>query len=78
MCRCEEITLKEIKDAIENPLGVKTIVGIKYRTRAMMGRCQGGWCFTKIVSLLENKYNFDPQEIKYLNQDSYLFTGKVK
>ncbi|HEX9061331.1 MAG TPA: FAD-dependent oxidoreductase, partial [Clostridia bacterium] len=33
ICRCEQITRKEIKDAIENPLGVRTLAGIKYRAR---------------------------------------------
>ena len=31
ICRCQQITKKEICQAIENPLGVKTISGIKYR-----------------------------------------------
>lgn len=39
--RCEKVTKAEILQAIHNSLGVSTMVGIKYRTRAMMGRCQG-------------------------------------
>ena len=41
VCRCETVTKAEILDAIRNPLGVCTVTGIKNRTRATMGRCQG-------------------------------------
>lgn len=78
VCRCEGITLKEIKDAINNPLGVRTITGIKYRARAMMGRCQGGYCFTRIVRLLQTECGIAPEDIRYTGDGSYLFTGKVK
>ncbi len=44
ICRCEKVTKAELLQAIHNPLGVDTMVGIKYRTRAMMGKCQGGYC----------------------------------
>ena len=41
ICRCEKVTRAEILAAIHNPLGVDTMAGVKYRTRSMMGRCQG-------------------------------------
>lgn len=41
ICRCEKVTKAEILQAIHNPLGVDTMTGVKYRTRSMMGRCQG-------------------------------------
>lgn len=78
ICRCEGVTLKEIKDAMDNPLGVKTVAGVKYRARAMMGRCQGGYCFTRIVELLQCKYNLPPEEVRFSGKGSELFTGRVK
>ena len=45
-CRCEKVTKAEILQAIHNPLGVRTVNGVKVRTRATMGRCQGGYCET--------------------------------
>ncbi len=78
VCRCEGVTLKEVKDALNNPLGVKSVVGVKYRTRAMMGRCQGGYCFTRIVALLEHEHNIAPEKMCYSGPDSYLFSGRVK
>lgn len=78
ICRCETITKKEIRQAIENPLGVRTLAGIKYRARAMMGRCQGGYCLTRIVDILMKEYGIPPEEITTRGQKSRLFTGIVK
>ena len=41
ICRCETITEGEIVDAIHRPVGARTVDGVKRRTRAGMGRCQG-------------------------------------
>jgi len=78
ICRCEGITKKEILDAIHNPLGVTTLAGIKYRARAMMGRCQGGYCLTRIVDILKEQKGIEPEEVTMRGHNSKLFTGRVK
>ncbi len=78
VCRCECITKKEIKAAIENPLGVKHIMGIKYRAGAMMGRCQGGYCLPRIAEIMVCEYGIEPEEICFNAADAPLFTGYVK
>ena len=78
VCRCEQITKREILDAIENPLGNRTIAGIKYRSRAMMGRCQGGFCMPRIVQILERDFGYRPEDYRLYSPDSYLFTGNVR
>lgn len=52
ICRCEQVTLGEIKAAIDNPLGVATVDGVKRRVRAGMGRCQGGFCMPQVVRII--------------------------
>lgn len=52
VCRCETVTKAEIRKALNNPLGAKALVSIKNRTRATMGRCNGGYCFTRMVDML--------------------------
>ena len=42
ICRCQKITKREIRQAIENPLGARSISAIKYRAWATTGRCNGG------------------------------------
>lgn len=78
VCRCETITKAEILEAINNPLGVETVTGIKYRTRAMMGRCQGGYCQTRITKLIKEVKEKNEEEILYSRKDSNMFVGKVR
>lgn len=78
VCRCETVTRAEIRRAIHNPLGVHTVTGIKNRTRATMGRCQGGYCETRITEMIEQELGIDPTEVRYSKPDSYLFTGRVR
>ena len=77
-CRCETVTKAEIKAAVHNVLGVTTLSGIKYRTRAMMGRCQSGYCETRITQLLREELGKNREELLLKSKGSYLFTGKVK
>jgi glycerol-3-phosphate dehydrogenase len=78
ICRCKTITKAEILQALRNPLGVNTITSIKNRTHATMGRCQGGYCFSRIAAILEEEQGIDPQEISYRYYDDHPFTGRVK
>lgn len=77
ICRCETITKAEVLQAIRNPLGADTLTGIKYRCRAMMGRCQGGYCQTRIAELIMQEKEKKPEDILYKQKGSYLFSGTV-
>lgn len=55
ICRCEQISLGEIKDCLNRPLKVYTVDAIKRRCRAGMGRCQGGFCSPTIASIISKK-----------------------
>ena len=78
ICRCEKVTKAEILQAIHNPLGVHTMVGIKYRTRSMMGRCQGGYCQMRIERMIEDELGVKDTDIRYARQNSWMFTGEVR
>ena len=54
------------------------MTGIKYRTRCLMGRCQGGYCQMRLEQLLEQETGQKPQEIVYSRPGSWMFTGKVR
>jgi glycerol-3-phosphate dehydrogenase len=62
-CRCEKITKAEIRRAVDNPLGVRTLNGIKKRTHSMMGRCQSGFCLPRISRFLIDECGLDPEEV---------------
>ena len=50
VCRCEKVSEGEIGDAIKR--GAATIDGVKFRTRAVMGKCQGNYCGVKVTEIL--------------------------
>lgn len=78
VCRCEKVTKAEILQAIHNPLGVSTMVGIKYRTRSMMGRCQGGYCQMRLEQMIEEELGKTETEVLYARQGSQVLMGKVR
>lgn len=53
ICRCEHVSEGEVIEAIHR--GASTLDGIKYRTRAGMGRCQGGFCTPHLLHLLAHE-----------------------
>ena len=52
ICRCEVVTEAEIRAAIRRPVGARTVDGVKRRTRAGMGRCQGGFCMPRVADII--------------------------
>ncbi|HZJ69199.1 MAG TPA: FAD-dependent oxidoreductase, partial [Candidatus Eisenbacteria bacterium] len=78
ICRCETITEGEIIDAIKGPIPCTTVDGVKRRTRASMGRCQGGFCGPKILSILARELDKDVTEISQKGHDSYIISAKAR
>ncbi len=61
VCRCRDVTLGEIKEAIRR--GAVTLEGVKRRTGAGMGRCQGGRCMEPILELLAEAQGVPPWRV---------------
>ncbi len=61
VCHCEKVTLGEILDAIHSPIPARTLDGLRRRTRAMQGRCQGFNCRATIVDILAKETGQDPR-----------------
>lgn len=76
ICFCNKVTEKEILEAIKK--GAKTIDGIKFRTRAMFGSCQGGFCMHRIMKILARELNIDISEIKLRSEKSQILNGRVR
>jgi glycerol-3-phosphate dehydrogenase len=51
VCHCERVTLGEIRDAVRSPLPPRTLDGLRRRTRALNGRCQGFYCAANVRAL---------------------------
>lgn len=52
LCHCERVTRSEIAAALAGPLPARSMAGLKRRTRATMGRCQGFYCSAHVAALL--------------------------
>lgn len=56
VCRCEQVREDEIVDALHRGIKVKTVDGVKRRTRAGMGWCQGEFCKPRVIEVMEREY----------------------
>jgi len=77
VCRCEGVTKHEVLHALHNPLGVRTLAGIKFRSRVTMGRCNGGYCLPRIVDMLQKEEGWRPESFLLRGPASPLFVGRV-
>ena len=78
ICRCESITEGEILDSIRRPLGARSLDGVKRRTRAGMGRCQGGFCSPRVMEILSRELNVPFDSITKNGGSSVLLFGRTK
>ncbi len=78
ICRCETVTEGEIIDAIRGQAGARDIDGVKRRTRAGMGRCQGGFCGSKVLEILCRELDLKPEEITKFGKGSDILFEKTK
>ncbi len=78
VCRCETITEGEIIDAIKAPAGARDVDGVKRRTRAGMGRCQGGFCGSKVVEILARELGVPMNEITKFGGNSKIIYERTK
>ncbi len=78
ICRCELITEGEIVDAIRTNPRPTDVDGVKRRTRATMGRCQGGFCSPYVVELLARELGIPYESVTKCGGGSYVNIGKTK
>ena len=78
ICRCEGITEGEIIDAIKAPCGARDVDGVKRRTRAGMGRCQGGFCGSKVVEILSRELDIPMNQVTKFGNRSKIVFNKTK
>jgi glycerol-3-phosphate dehydrogenase len=70
VCRCELVTEAEVQTAIDH--GARTLDGIKFRSRAGMGRCQGGFCTTRCMEILAKRLGQEIHETTKRGGESWI------
>ena len=78
VCRCETVTEGEILEAIRTNPRPNDLDGVKRRTRAQMGRCQGGFCMPYIVELLAKENGVPYESITKFGKKSTINVGRTK
>ena len=78
VCRCETVPEAEIVAAIRRRPGAVSVEGIKRRCRAGMGRCQSGFCQSRVVAILARELGCDPSEVLLEDAGSWLVEGPLK
>ncbi len=75
VCRCESVSEAEVVEAIRK--GHTTLDGIKYYTRAGMGRCQGGFCTYRILRILARETGLPLECLTKRGGASRVLAGRI-
>jgi len=76
ICRCEIITEAEIVEAVKR--GARTLDGVKRRTRAGMGRCQGGFCSPRVMEIISRETGIPMEQLTKFGGNSNLIAAKTR
>ena len=78
VCRCEGISLGELRDAVRTAPRAETVDAVKRRTRAGMGRCQGGFCQPVVVRVISEELGIPYEEVTKSGGDSLINVERIK
>lgn len=78
VCRCETVTEGEILEAIRQNPPARDLDSVKRRTRAQMGRCQGGFCMPHIAELLSRELDIPFEQVTKSGAGSEIIVGRTK
>jgi glycerol-3-phosphate dehydrogenase len=78
ICRCEQVTEAEIVDALHREIPVKSLDGIKRRTRAGQGTCQGAFCGPRVSRIIARELNIPLEEVIQRGPGSSILPARVK
>ena len=78
ICRCASVSEGEILETIRRPLGARTLDAVKRRTGANMGRCQGGFCYPKVMEILSRELSIPMDKITKKGRGSEILSGSIK
>ncbi len=78
ICRCEKVTKAMILDAIHRNCGARSVKGVKKRTAAGFGKCQGTFCQSEVVRILSEELHIPMNEVLYGDEDSEILKYRYK
>jgi glycerol-3-phosphate dehydrogenase len=78
VCRCENVSEAEVVQALNGEIAARSLDGIKRRTRAGQGRCQGGFCMPRIVEIISREMNIGKEKVVKSVGKSYVLSRRTK
>ena len=78
VCFCEQVTLGEVKDALNRSVPPRSVKAMKKRVRAGYGKCQGGFCQPNILEILAKHYNIKWTDVDYDEEKTNILVEDVK
>ncbi|MBE0430463.1 MAG: FAD/NAD(P)-binding oxidoreductase [Dehalococcoidia bacterium] len=78
VCRCEDTSEAEVVRALHGPLAARSVDGVKRRTRAGQGRCQGGFCMPRIVEIISREMDTARHHVVKSDGRSYILSKRTK
>ncbi len=78
ICQCEQVTENEVIQAIHRPLGARSVDGIRKRTRAGMGKCQGGFCTSHLIRILARELGLPLSDVIKNEAESVMLISENK
>ena len=78
VCRCENVSEEEVVRALNGEIAAKSLDGVKRRTRAGQGRCQGGFCMPRIVEIASREMNVGKEHVTKSEGKSYVLHRRTK
>jgi len=78
VCRCENVSEQEVVLALRGGIAARSLDGVKRRTRAGQGRCQGGFCMPRIIEIVSKELGIDKERVLKSEGRSYILSGRTK
>lgn len=75
VCHCERVSRGELRDALNAPVPATTLDGLRRRTRASQGRCQGFNCHAALMKMVEEE-NQTAKSVNRAKENQIEFPGK--
>ncbi len=78
ICRCETVTEAEIINAIHGKIPALSLDAVKRRTRAGMGRCQSGFCGSKVLEILSKELEISKLDVTLKGDETNILKKRTR
>lgn len=72
ICKCERVSVSDIKNSVRGINGSRSLVGTRFRSRATAGICQGSRCEAMTIKIMAEELNIPVTKIRRYDADTYI------